>query len=211
GNVLNLPPGATAVSPAMCLSPDYAVARAQVRNLTTDSSGAAALSVAYQDAGGWSTPVRAGNISTKVSQWTLSSEVKLPPANASGWQLARFTLTSSTTGKGFQVEELAAQASTTAALASVDTSACAKHTLSQSLMGGKDFNWYAMTPGMSAGTFNSAGWTLTNGATIAQTQRADGRTGAVLHLPNKAKAVSPLMCVSSDYRLARAQIRSLTL
>ena len=122
----------------------------------------------------------------------------------------RFTLTSSTSGKGFQLRDLAVQASTKLALDSVDTSACAKHELTQALMVGKDFNWYAMAPGQSAGNFDGTGWTLSGGAKLVQTATADGRTGSVLNLPNKAKAVSPLMCVSSDYREARAQIRSLT-
>jgi hypothetical protein len=208
--VLNMPSGSTAVSPVMCVSSDYQLARAQIRNLTADGGGGVALSVSYQGDSGWSSPVRGGNLASNDTAWGLSAPAKLPPAATSGWQLVRLTLTSTTNGKGFQVKDLAAQASTQLALDSVDTSSCRQHELSQALMGGNDFNWYAPAPGMSAAGVDGSGWTLSGGATIVQTQLADGQTGTVLNLPNKAKAVSPFMCVSSDYQVARAQIRNLT-
>ena len=116
GGVLNLPTGATAVSPAMCVSSGYQLSRAQIRTLTADSGGGVALSVSSMGAGGWSTPVRVGNFATNDSAWGLSGTVKLQPAATSGWQLVRFTLTSATSGKGFQLRSLAAQVSTELAL-----------------------------------------------------------------------------------------------
>ena len=199
---LNLPGGSTAVSPAMCVSSDFQLARAQIKNLTADGGGGVAISVSYKGADGWSTPQRVGSMNTNDTAFGPSSTVRLQPA-ASGWQLVKITLTSTTNGKGFQLSDLATQASTQAALASVDTSSCTTPGLHQSLLANKDFSWYAMAPAVS-------GWTLSGGATVVHTQLADGQSGSVLNLPNKAKAVSPLMCVSSDYQQARAQIRALT-
>ena len=210
GGVLNLPNGASAVSPAMCVSTDYQLVRAQIQNLTAESSGDVGVSVAYERADGWSDPQPVGKFGSKTKEWELASTVKLTPADVPGWQRVRFTLTSATSGKGFQLRQMALQAGSKLALNSVDTSACAKHELTQALMAGKDFNWYAMAPGQTAGSFDGTGWTLSGGAKLVQTITANGRTGSVLNLPSKAKAVSPLMCVSSDYRQARAQIRSLT-
>jgi hypothetical protein len=92
--------------------------------------------------------------------------------------------------------------------AGVDTSACSAHALSQPFASEGDWNWYAYAPGESADSFDATGWTLTGGAKVVQTKLADGATGSVLDLPSGAEAVSPEMCVSSDYAQARAEVRS---
>jgi hypothetical protein len=214
GTVLNLPNGATAVSPVMCVSPDYQQARAEIRSLTPHASGGVNVSVTYQG----SNPQNVGNLggnNAADTSWGASNTVNLQSGHQSGWQLVQITLSSSSqtstgTGQGFQVYNLAAQASAGAALASVDTSACSTHHLSQLLMAERDFNWYAIAPGESPDNFAGTGWTLSHGATIVKTQLADGQTGSVLNLPGGATAVSPLMCVNSDYPQALAQIRNLT-
>ena len=42
------------------------------------------------------------------------------------------------------------------------------------------------------------------------TKLADGTTGTALDLPASANAVSPSMCITSDYPSARGQIRSVS-
>lgn len=97
-----------------------------------------------------------------------------------------------------------ALASTTA----VDTSSCAAPALSQPFLSVGDSNWYTLAPGESAGNFD--GWTLRGGARIETAQLADGRTGSVLNLPGGSQAVSPTICVTSDYPDARTMVRNLS-
>jgi hypothetical protein len=62
-------------------------------------------------------------------------------------------------------------------------------------------------PGETAGNFNGSGWTLSGGAKIVATTLANGATGSVLDLPSGSKAVSPTICVTSDYPRARTMVR----
>jgi hypothetical protein len=98
-----------------------------------------------------------------------------------------------------------AQASTTA----VDTSWCATPTLSQPFRGWKDANWYALAPGESDKSFDGAGWELSGGARIITAMLDNGSVSSVLDLPTGARAVSPPMCVTSDYPRARTMVRNL--
>jgi hypothetical protein len=88
------------------------------------------------------------------------------------------------------------------------TSTCQTSALSQPFTAVKDFNYYTLAPG---GAFDDAagGWQLTGGAAIKQTTQADGTTGGVLDLPSKAQAVSPVMCITSDYPTSRLQVRNI--
>jgi hypothetical protein len=97
-----------------------------------------------------------------------------------------------------------AQAATT----SIDTSACSNPLLSQPFLSARDSNWYTLTPGETAGNFDGAGWTLSGGAKIVTTALANGSTASVLDLPSGSKAVSPTICVTSDYPTARAIVRN---
>jgi hypothetical protein len=90
----------------------------------------------------------------------------------------------------------------------VDTSACSDPQLSQPFLSFRDRSWYTLAPGESVDNFGGNGWTLSGGAQVITTQRADGQTGSVLDLPSGSKAVSPAMCVSSDYPTARALVRN---
>jgi hypothetical protein len=89
-----------------------------------------------------------------------------------------------------------------------DTSACSAPPVSQPFLAAKDKNWYALTPGQSAGGFDGAGWTLSEGASIQTGSLADGTTGPVLDLPSGSVAISPPMCVSSEYPTARTMVRN---
>jgi hypothetical protein len=82
---------------------------------------------------------------------------------------------------------------------------CAAQTVSQPFAALKDQHYYTLAP---EGDFSSAGdWSLSGGASVVQTTDADAQTGAVLDLPSKAQATSPVMCITSDYPTARLHVR----
>jgi hypothetical protein len=89
-----------------------------------------------------------------------------------------------------------------------DTSTCTDPVLSQPFLWAKDSNWYTLVPGESANAFDGSGWTLGGGAQVLNTQLQDGTAGTVLDLPSGAYAVSPTICVSSDYPTARTFVRN---
>jgi hypothetical protein len=64
-------------------------------------------------------------------------------------------------------------------------------------------------PGQNVHSFTGTGWVLTGGAKIVKTTLADGSTGSVLDLPAGATAVSPQMCVNSQFPSARLTMRQL--
>ena len=86
-----------------------------------------------------------------------------------------------------------------------DTSACAAPALTQPFLSAKDSNWYTLTPGETPGSFNGAGWTLSGGASIKAGQNG---AGSVLDLPSGSQAISPPVCVASDYPTARTMVRN---
>ena len=89
-----------------------------------------------------------------------------------------------------------------------DTLSCSAPQLSQPFLTANDHNWYALAPGQSADGFDGTGWTLGGGASIQSGPLADGSTGSVLDLPSGGVAISPPMCVSSDYPTARTMVRN---
>jgi hypothetical protein len=89
-----------------------------------------------------------------------------------------------------------------------DTSSCSAPQLSQPFLSAKDSNWYVLAPGESSDGFDGTGWTLGGGASIQTGPLADGSTGSVLDLPSGAVAISPPVCVSSEYPTARTMVRN---
>ena len=89
----------------------------------------------------------------------------------------------------------------------VDTSACSAPQLAQPFLSLRDSNWYTLVPGQSVNSFQGTGWTLNGGAHIAPSPLSGAGTGSVLDLPSGSSAVSPPMCVSSDYPTARMMVR----
>jgi hypothetical protein len=85
-----------------------------------------------------------------------------------------------------------------------DASSCSPPALTQPFASARDNNWYTLTPGETSGSFNGAGWTLSGGASI---QPGRAGAGSVLDLPSGSQAVSPPMCVASDYPTARTMVR----
>jgi hypothetical protein len=94
-----------------------------------------------------------------------------------------------------------------AAATSVDTSMCSNPMLTQPFQSIKDSNWYTLMPGETPGSFDGSGWTLSGGAKVLTTTLPDGSTGSVLDLPSGSQAVSPTVCVTSDYPTARAMVQ----
>jgi hypothetical protein len=87
--VLDLPSGSKAVSPTVCVTRDFPVARMMVRNVV----GAEGIFfyVSYAGTQTWTTPKNTGQVHGKNAAWTLSDPINLQPNSAPGWQLARFT------------------------------------------------------------------------------------------------------------------------
>jgi hypothetical protein len=87
---------------------------------------------------------------------------------------------------------------------------CPPPQLSQPFLSASDSNWYMLAAGQTVDNFNGGGWTLSRGARLVTTQLADGQTGQVLDLPSGAKAVSPAICVQSNFPTARTMVRDVT-
>lgn len=88
------------------------------------------------------------------------------------------------------------------------SSSCPNPLLTQPFSGWGDQNYYELMPGESPDSFAGAGWTLTGGASVVTTTLADGKTGSVLNLPSGSQAVSPTICVESNYPTLRTMVRN---
>lgn len=95
-----------------------------------------------------------------------------------------------------------------AATTSTGTLGCSAPPLSQPFLSANDSNWYTLAPGQTPDSFNGDGWTLTAGAKITTTQLQSGHSGPVLDLPSGSIALSPPVCVTSDYPIARTMVRN---
>jgi hypothetical protein len=94
------------------------------------------------------------------------------------------------------------------AQASVNPSQCTTPEYSQPFLYAGDSNWYTLLPGESADNFVGAGWELSGGAQLVTATLSDGSMGHVLDLPSGSKAVSPVVCVTSQYPTARGIVRN---
>jgi hypothetical protein len=103
GSVLDLPSGATAVSPVMCVDSTYKTARTMVKNV--DNGGGIKFSVSYAGTKTWEQPKATGQYKgDNDPDWTLSNPVNLHPDNkADGWQLVRFTFVAGGKSSEFQI------------------------------------------------------------------------------------------------------------
>ena len=106
---------------------------------------------------------------------------------------------------------LAAACATFAATPAIAaTTACTAPTLTQPFLSFGDSNSYALPGGESYDNFDGTGWTLIGGAKLVTTTLADGSTGQVLDLPSGSRAISPAVCVSSNYPSARTMVRQVS-
>jgi hypothetical protein len=103
---------------------------------------------------------------------------------------------------------LAAAAIAAVPVAPAAAATCSAPVLSQPFLAFGDRNFYALAPGGTFDDPSGAGWTLSAGAGIVSTTQADGTVGGVLDLPSRASAVSPVMCITSDFPKARMWVRN---
>lgn len=101
GEVLNLPSGAKAVSPTMCVDNGYQTARTNVRDVV--GSEGVFFYVSYEGTNTWTNPQNSGQVHGQQSNWTLSDPVNVQPSNTAGWQLVRFTFVAGGKTSDFQV------------------------------------------------------------------------------------------------------------
>jgi hypothetical protein len=85
---------------------------------------------------------------------------------------------------------------------------CTDPNLTQPFQSFGDQSYYVLAPGESPSNFTGDGWMLLKGANITTGTLADGPTGSVLDLPGGSMAVSPPMCVASNYPTARTMVRN---
>ena len=98
-------------------------------------------------------------------------------------------------------------ASAQAETSSTTSSACKSPELTQPFLSAHDSHYYMLAPGQKAGAFEGQGWTLSGGAKILKTTLPGGGTGSVLDLSSGSRAVSPVMCVNTEYPVARTMVR----
>jgi hypothetical protein len=101
GQVLDLPSGATAVSPVTCVTTDYPTARTMVRNVI--GAEGVFFYVSYAGDNAWTNPKNTGQVHGKGTDWTLSGSVNLQPTKTSGWQGVQMTFVGGGRTSEFQI------------------------------------------------------------------------------------------------------------
>jgi hypothetical protein len=102
GPVLDLPSGARAVSPAICVTAHDPAARAMVRNVTGGQG--IAFYISYAGRRTWAKPEKTGQFHGRHGKWTPSTRINLLPSHrTSGWQIARFVFVGGGKQSDFQV------------------------------------------------------------------------------------------------------------
>ena len=101
GNVLDLPAGAKAVSPPICVQRDFKSARTMVRDVV--GKGGVRMSVSYAGTK-WETRAKdSGRFHGNKTDWTTSRRLNVKPSNKPGWQLAQFTFKAEGLASDFQL------------------------------------------------------------------------------------------------------------
>jgi len=119
-----------------------------------------------------------------------------------------FSLRSLTLGTLFAAVAAVPAQAATVNTSTLDTSWCSTPAFSQPFLSARDSNWYTLVPGQTDSGFNGSGWTFTGGAKVVTTTLANGSKRSVLDLPSGSAAVSPTICVTSDYPTERAMVRN---
>jgi hypothetical protein len=101
GGVLDLPSGAKAVSPPICVTSFYPRTRMMVRNLR--GAEGVFFNVSYAGTSSWDTPKNTGQVHGKGTDWTPSDPVNMQPYNVPGYQTVRITLVGGGKTSRFQV------------------------------------------------------------------------------------------------------------
>jgi hypothetical protein len=101
GSVLDLPAGARAVTPEICVQRDFKSARAMIRNVA--GSGGVRISVSYAGTK-WETRAKdSGRFHGHKTHWTVSRRLNVKPSHRPGWQLAKFTFKAEGQDSEFQI------------------------------------------------------------------------------------------------------------
>lgn len=87
GAVLDLPTGALAISPRVCVDADYPTARTMIE---TTGRAAVAVGVYYADADPSTKLQRSGTIQGAGAGWSASDPFDVHPGTLPGWQMVRF-------------------------------------------------------------------------------------------------------------------------
>jgi glutamine cyclotransferase len=87
---LELPTGARAVSPTICVTRDFPTGRMMVRSLTGDQD--LFFYVSYAGTKTWTAPKSTDKFRGRGNGWELSDPINLQPSSILGWQLVKFTL-----------------------------------------------------------------------------------------------------------------------
>ena len=101
GTVLDLPSGAAAISPEVCVTSDYPTARGMVRDVV--GSEGVFFYVSYEGTSTWATPKNTGQFHGSGTAWTLGGAINVQPYKVSGWQPVRFTFIGGGKTSDFQV------------------------------------------------------------------------------------------------------------
>ena len=103
-SVLDLPSGAEAVSPTICVTSAYPTARTMVRNVV--GAEGVFFYVSYEGTSTWSVPKNTGQVHGANAAWTLATSVNVQPYNTTGWQPMRITLIPGGKSSDFQLYNL---------------------------------------------------------------------------------------------------------
>jgi hypothetical protein len=104
GSVLDLPSGAKAVSPVICVASSYPTARTMVRDV--QGSEGVFFYVSYEGTPTWNTPKNTGQVHGNNSSWSLATPVNMQPFNVAGWQPVQITLIPGGKTSDFQIYNL---------------------------------------------------------------------------------------------------------
>ena len=99
-------------------------------------------------------------------------------------------------------------ASSGALQSGVTAASCTTPTLSQPFLAWQDAGLYTLVSGQNPDQFTGSGWSLYSGAAVQSATVLDGAASSVLDLPAGGFAISPPVCVASDYPTARMIARS---
>ncbi len=106
GDVLQLPSGAKAVSPTMCVTNAYSSARAMIKDVAGSTGVAVSTKYSANANGSGNDSVSTGAFTASGSAWSASSPLSITPLPGSGWQYATFRLTAVGTGSEYQIYNL---------------------------------------------------------------------------------------------------------
>ncbi len=172
----------------------------------------AALGAAGAGAAG-AAPAAAATTTVSASASTASGSAAATAtstSSTSSTSTSTSTTSSSTSSTSTSTSASTSTSSTSTSTSTTSAAGCTMPLLSEPFAMWGDTNEYAFLPGTALDSFTGTGWKLSAGASITTTTLADGTSGLVLNLPVGGTAVSPAMCVDTDFPNARMIVRDAT-